>query len=125
MLGNQYQWAKMGVFMFYRQFAHLYRYLKRIKIQELKRAVKGEGYSPPSVHFIDNMMCAIAHNVIPYGSEMFLNRTYKNSSYMAQSMRISGPAYTGLFDLLERVMIHMYEKAGIPFYRGNDIRTNA
>jgi|SRR6266481_1877149 len=121
---GRFEWTKMSMFMVYRQFAHFFGYIKRIKTHEIRCDAKGMmDYGPPSAVTIGDMVCTITRDCGTSGTELFLNRPHSKPlhSFKVHSIRVGGRAYTCLFELLERVMVHVHEQCGLPFSTGINI----
>src|SRR6266481_1648048 len=102
MLGNEFQWTKMGVYMGYRQFSQLCAFLLRMK---------NMGLTDSSAHTnIESMQCSVTYGNVPHGAEMIINRTFGDAPQQMQSMRISGQVYSDLCDLLHSVLEFIHKE---------------
>src|SRR6266481_9740060 len=109
----------MGVFMPFRQLELLRSFLCRVRDVEASRDFVGTG--PPSSmdSTIENLTVSISYNLL---SEplMYLNRSFGDSPFQHQSMKINGGAYESLCDLLNTASEFIHKEAGTHFNDHSD-----
>ena len=111
---TQYVFTKFGFYMNYKLFTHFCNWLKRIKQVDIKRA-DSMSYRSPVTTILDNsMMCTVAYDIMPNGTELFVNKFGSREHFSLQSARISGDTYDDMCGFMHGIMDFIHFRSGLP-----------